>query len=1221
MNHISTKKVLSPLIIICIILFQFQAIAKKPKPDTGYEIRTDESEQWEIKDNMLYSKITGYPLALYDLNFPTIGVTPEGRALHFIETHKEILGIRDHEIEQLKLHFIRESDAGTTVRFRQHYQGIPVGKSEITVSMDKDNVVRYVANSFRQGIDIGSANFLITPEYASMIAIKQIRAEGEMRHFSINPTIYWNNNTARLAYKVIMMPGNLMGEWHVFVDGLTSEIFKAVDEAHYHNEKDGTCSSSCSHTLEEANNKTSNFFMASGTGPVFDPDPLSSANATYGTGGFVDNNDADSPDLAGQVMTKTLLDITFTGVEYQLIGPYAAITELEAPTKGLFSQATNTFSFNRFEDGFEATNTYYHVDYSMRYLNVTLGCNIMPYQYGTGVKFDPHAVGGDDNSYYSSGSGAIYFGEGCVDDAEDSDVIHHELGHGLHDWVTAGGLSQQQGLSEGCGDYWAASYNRGLGDWDPSDPAYYYMFNWDGHNTCWNGRQLNVFGYPDALVGQIHTDGQLWASCLMTIWDVVGQQKLDKAFWEGLGMTNGSTNQNSAAVAVYQAAINLGYTNGEILAIHSGFEACGYTMPALPKVSFTTASTSLLEGDGCTTTALQRFVVMDAAPTATTTITFSIGGTSDANDGTITTSSVVFTTSNWNVPQPVDIIINADKEVETDETFEVLIDNVTGSLTSKGTVDRHIFTVNNDDSDPTSGTITETVYSNDASSIASWIITNGSGDAYTWEVSTGYSGNSANSLDGSSFLFIDADAPPNNTTQDEIAESMAFDATGYTTLTLSFDQYYNANNGDITTVDVWDGAVWQNVYTRNAAAGDIGNWGAPDQQSIDITAHANASMKVRFHYVGNRDMWWAIDNIMVQGQKPTVIQTAVNTGNPDAQYLGPNQTIHYLDPVTGNLMCTIENLSAHDYGCTNVYIENAGTSFMQVANYSDPAQLFFNKAFRIVPTTNNPSGTYNITFYLTAAEKAGWELGGTRDWNLAEIVKTADAITAMTSVTPFEQGATSRGTINSDFSITHTFATGFSGFGFAQALPPLPVELVELETKANEETIDLFWATASEVNNAGFEIERSTQPNSGFEYIGWVEGNGTSNEMIHYSFEDRYVEKGITYYYRLRQVDFNEEYEFSNIVSAKIEDAKKNIAFSIFPNPVDTYLNINFGIEQNQDIHYNIIDVQGRLLYSSFQEGNRTTSLQIDVSSLAAGVYFIQVQNQYASKIEKFVVH
>jgi hypothetical protein len=84
------------------------------------------------------------------------------------------------------------------------------------------------------------------------------------------------------------------------------------------------------------------------------------------------------------------------------------------------------------------------------------------------------------------------------------------------------------------------------------------------------------------LVNAIHTDGQIWATAMMKIWNDIGRNKADKIFWSGLGMTNSSTNQNDAANAVYQAAINLGYTYTERQAIHTRFTAAGYTLPALP---------------------------------------------------------------------------------------------------------------------------------------------------------------------------------------------------------------------------------------------------------------------------------------------------------------------------------------------------------------------------------------------------------------------------------------------------------------------------------------------------------------------------------------------------------------------------------------------------------------------------------------------------------------
>ena len=227
--------------------------------------------------------------------------------------------------------------------------------------------------------------------------------------------------------------------------------------------------------------------------------------------------------------------------------------------------------------------TYYQLDQSLRYINQTLGISLMPFQYAGGMIFDPSGLSGADNSHYIGGTGRIAFGEGGVDDAEDADVILHELGHGLHDWATGGNLSQVNGLSEGCGDYWAQSYSRSVAVWTPVQPAYQFVFSWDGHNPFWGGRTTNYGAlYPGGLVGQIHTDGQIWATCLMKIYDAIGRNKTDRAFLQGLMLTNGTTNQQDAAIAFRQAGINMGYTVGELTQITNFFTGCGYVMPPLP---------------------------------------------------------------------------------------------------------------------------------------------------------------------------------------------------------------------------------------------------------------------------------------------------------------------------------------------------------------------------------------------------------------------------------------------------------------------------------------------------------------------------------------------------------------------------------------------------------------------------------------------------------------
>ena len=153
----------------------------------------------------------------------------------------------------------------------------------------------------------------------------------------------------------------------------------------------------------------------------------------------------------------------------------------------------------------------------------------------------------------------------------------------LHDWVTNGSLSQVNGLSEGTGDYAAQSYNRDNESWTPADPAYHWVFRWDGHNPFWSGRVTNYGAtWPGGLVGQIHTDGQIWSTCNMLVYDAIGKSQIDTAFWDGLGNTNSTTNQSQAANAVYQAAIDMGYSNADLTQMNSIYSSCGYIMPPPP---------------------------------------------------------------------------------------------------------------------------------------------------------------------------------------------------------------------------------------------------------------------------------------------------------------------------------------------------------------------------------------------------------------------------------------------------------------------------------------------------------------------------------------------------------------------------------------------------------------------------------------------------------------
>ena len=540
-----------------------------------------------IKNGIKTSKKNNTPLLLVNLNDAVKGNTTSEMALNWVSNNKEILKVE--KISDLKVNFKRSGPSGHNVRLRQHLNKVPVYNSEIVVHISPDNRVTYVSNLFDPSVENINSTPSLAKSQALNLAKAKIKARGNISYTETKLYVYNKLETTKLIYRVIIEPDFPTGSWEVLVDAQNGDILGAVDKANYnHHNKEAKLLPQPAPAPAPAN----------GTGNVFLTDPLSFANVTYG-GNYVDNNDATNTQLDAARSSVTLLDIDFSGGTYSLDGPYAAIRDFENPSTGLFTQATSTFNFNRFDDAFEAVNVYYLVDNSMRYINQTLGITLMPFQYTGGVRFDPHGLNGADNSHYLGGSGQIAFGEGCVDDAEDADVVIHELGHGIHDWLTGGNLSQVDGLSEGSGDYWGQSYSRSLNQWTTSDAEYDWFFNWDGHNVCWNGRVTNYGAtYPGGLVSQIHADGQIWATTLMRIYDIIGREKVDKAFLEGLAMTGSSTSQEDAAIAVRQAAIDMGYSCPDINVFTVEFTATGYNMPPLNLAQFppVVADTAVCDG-------------------------------------------------------------------------------------------------------------------------------------------------------------------------------------------------------------------------------------------------------------------------------------------------------------------------------------------------------------------------------------------------------------------------------------------------------------------------------------------------------------------------------------------------------------------------------------------------------------------------------------------------
>lgn len=183
-----------------------------------------------------------------------------------------------------------------------------------------------------------------------------------------------------------------------------------------------------------------------------------------------------------------------------------------------------------------------------------------------------------------------------------------------------------------------------------------------------------------------------------------------------------------------------------------------------------------------------------------------------------------------------------------------------------------------------------------------------------------------------------------------------------------------------------------------------------------------------------------------------------------------------------------------------------------------------------------------------------------------------------------------------------------------QSDTPLPVELQNFTSFIVRNNVKLNWNTSSEINNKGFEVQR-TNDNTLWSALSFITGNGTSNQVNVYSYEDRNLNTG-KYKFRLKQIDFNGNYKYyylSNEVNVGIP--AEFALIQNYPNPFNPATTINFDLPFDSKVNLLIYDITGRLvselLNSEFKAGYN--SVKFNASNFASGVYFYSINATSAS--------
>lgn len=182
---------------------------------------------------------------------------------------------------------------------------------------------------------------------------------------------------------------------------------------------------------------------------------------------------------------------------------------------------------------------------------------------------------------------------------------------------------------------------------------------------------------------------------------------------------------------------------------------------------------------------------------------------------------------------------------------------------------------------------------------------------------------------------------------------------------------------------------------------------------------------------------------------------------------------------------------------------------------------------------------------------------------------------------------------------------------------PLPVSYKSFTASQTVSGNLLKWATASESNNSGFEVQRSIN-GSKFATIGFVKGAGNSASVKSYSFVDGEKVSG-TSCYRLKQIDFNGKSELSKEVCVAAEKAS-NTEMSATPNPFNGNLTVNYGSASEGTATVEIIDVIGKVHYNgteSLVKGNNT--FNVNTEALPHGVYFVRISQGTHVKTQRII--
>lgn len=407
-----------------------------------------------------------------------------------------------------------------------------------------------------------------------------------------------------------------------------------------------------------------------------------------------------------------------------------------------------------------------------------------------------------------------------------------------------------------------------------------------------------------------------------------------------------------------------------------------------------------------------------------------------------------------------------------------------------------------------------------------------------------------------------------------------------------------------------DGIIGQTSYTAFSTGTSVtkfdspmfiyidenGNLWVPDQNNYRVLKFSNINSKPI-------DGTAAADLVLGQADFTTKV-----TGTSTSSMSGPNGVC-----VSGTTVWVSDTWNNRVLRFDNPLTNGAAANGMLgITSQSGPAQNKFEMIFDLEIDNNGNlyvADINRVLIFLNAAAKADGA--------------NADNILGQSSWTSSATGGDANGFNGNsgeglaiDNASQKLFVADFNNnrvLGFT-ASSALPVELSSFTASMTGTSVKLIWTTATEVNNYGFSAERKVQ-NEEWKEISFIQGNGNSNSPKNYTFVDSSSLSG-KIQYRLKQMDFDGKYEYSNVIEVKVETLTQFKLEQNFPNPFNPTTTISYNLPKSGLVNLVIYDVLGKEIKRLVSEYKQAGSYKInfDASALASGVYFYSLRaNDFVS--------